>query len=174
MKVTEEAKTPFRLFGTIEYTERKCPEAWGNVSMSIRPLRTTERAIWDNEKAVFEGSKVTFSEALEKSGYTKEDVFIYNEDKTPKVDEDGLPFVHVSAFKKVLGLQTVNASDLERYESAKRDVVLKCVSSVTIDGLTDAMTAVRYDSIESQNVVDWMIDQIEYDSYIQKDEVVGL
>ena len=171
-EVKETAKTQFRLFGKIEHSERIYPEYEG-VSFSIRPMKTSERSVWENEKNIYE-NEISFSRAMRKLGLSREQVFVVDANGEATRDESGNIVVRVDNYNAVVDSITVSTESLKRIENARREVILACVESVTIEGKKQAFTADLYDADLAKNVVAWLIEQIEYDSTIQPDEVVGL
>lgn len=173
MKVTETAKTPFRSFSKIEYKTVQFPEDWGNASVRLKSMSTVDRAVWDNEKEIHKKARVTLTEAMNIAGYTREDIFVHENGEIKKDDTDA-PFVYVDKWNEVSDLMTVPASAERRYEQAKRDVILVCVDTITIENIETKMKADVYDSGLEKIVTDWIISEIERESYIQKDEVTAL
>ena len=171
-EVKETAKTPFRLFGKIEHSERVYPEYEG-VSFSVRPMKTSERSVWENEKNIYE-NEISFSRAMRKLGLSREQVFVVDSNGEATRDEAGNVIMRVDNYNAVIDSITVSTEALKRMENARREVILACVETVTIDGKKQAFTADLYDADLAKNVVTWLIEQIEYDSTIQKDEIVGL
>jgi len=171
-EVKETAKTPFRLLGKIEHSERTYPECEG-VSFSVRPMKTWERPVWENEKEIYE-REFSIHRAMRKLGMTREQVFVIDSNGEATKDEAGNVVVRVDNYNAVVDSIAASAEAIKRIEIARREVILACVESVTIDGKKQDFTADLYDADLAKNVVSWLIEQIEYDSTIQQDEIAGL
>jgi hypothetical protein len=63
---------------------------------------------------------------------------------------------------------------VERFEDCSREMVLRCVSNVEIDGKSELFTADMYDSISSEHAKTWLVNEVVNKSTITKGEKVGL
>jgi hypothetical protein len=112
--------------------------------------------------------------AMNRTGMTRADVFVIDEQGDAKKDENGDILVQVKNYNKVIESIKVSAEAQERYAEAKRKVILSCVESVTIDGKKQPFTADIYDADLADNITSWLLGQILFESTIQPEEVVGL
>lgn len=168
-------KNPFRVFSKIEYNWYKAPEPHEGLDFYIRPLKASELAMYRSiEKRLAKEESKLYREAIERCGYTWEDIHGDISGKTKKVREEAeaeqnRKFVEVSG-----AVEPISFSLNMEIESAMIDVLSFAVSKVRSGEDEEEVTRDMLESINSVTLMAWLAKTLKDISTLTDAERVSL
>ena len=171
VKVKEESKSKFRLFGSLEYKTIEVPqELTGDTSVSFkaRPMNHSERARFNVAESNYHSS-LDWVKAVKDSGVDLEAM--------PKVGKDVGDYTgkELALLSQVTSQLEADPSKIGEFVSEIGVMLTACVESFTVDGgETTKFTAELFNVMESDEVRVWLVGQIRELSNPDSDELKGL